>query len=82
MIFFFNDYSSGLSYYYFISTLITILLMIAIKQFFVDEEKLRIKMEERTAKASANPKKKSRFQERLEEMQRKANEAQKNPKRK
>jgi YidC/Oxa1 family membrane protein insertase len=82
MIFFFNNYSSGLSYYYFISTLITILLMMAIKRFFVNEDKLRVKMEERTAKASANPKKKSRFQERLEEMQRKANEAQKNNKRK
>ncbi|MFM7663515.1 MAG: membrane protein insertase YidC, partial [Bacteroidota bacterium] len=82
MIFFFNDYSSGLSYYYFISTLFTILLMMAIKRFFVDEDKLRVKMEERTAKASSNPKKKSRFQERLEEMQRKANEAQKTTKRK
>jgi len=82
MIFFFNDYAAGLSYYYFISTLITILLMFAIKRFFVDEEKLRVKMEERSAKATANPRKKSKFQERLEEMQRKANEAQKNPKRK
>jgi len=82
MIFFFNDYAAGLSYYYFISTLITILLMFAIKRFFVDEEKLRVKMEERSAKATANPRKKSKFQERLEEMQRKAKEAQKNPKRK
>jgi tRNA(Phe) wybutosine-synthesizing methylase Tyw3 len=56
--------------------------MFAIKRFFVDEEKLRVKMEERSAKATANPRKKSKFQERLEEMQRKANEAQKNPKRK
>ena len=82
MIFFFNDYAAGLSYYYFISTLITILLMFTIKRFFVNEEKLRIKMDERSAKATANPRKKSKFQERLEEMQRKATEVQKNPKRK
>lgn len=82
MIFIFNDFSSGLSYFYFISTLITILLMLAIKRFFVDEDKLRVKMEERSAKAKASPQKKSRFQERLEEMQRKAKEAQKNSKRK
>lgn len=82
MIFFFNNYSSGLSYYYFISTLISILIMLAIKHFFIDEEKIKQKIELRKASASATPKKKSKFQERLEEMQRKANEAQKNNKRK
>ncbi len=73
MIFFFNNYSAGLSYYYFISTLVSILIMLIIKQFFADEDKLRTKMAERKAKAIANPKekKKSRFQERLEEMQKK-----------
>jgi YidC/Oxa1 family membrane protein insertase len=73
MIFFFNNYSAGLSYYYFISTLISILLMVAIKNFFVDEEKLRVKMAERKAQSAANggkEKKKSRFQQKLEEMQR------------
>jgi YidC/Oxa1 family membrane protein insertase len=73
MIFFFNNYSAGLSYYYFISTLISILLMVAIKNFFVDEEKLRVKMTERKAQNAANggkEKKKSRFQQKLEEMQR------------
>ena len=73
MIFFFNNYSAGLSYYYFISTLISILIMVIIKQFFADEDKLRAKMAERKAQAVANPKekKKSRFQEKLEEMQKK-----------
>jgi len=73
MIFFFNNYSAGLSYYYFISTLVSILIMVIIKQFFADEDKLRAKMAERKAKAVANPKekKKSRFQEKLEEMQKK-----------
>ena len=37
MIFIFNYYAAGLSYYYFISTLISILLMVAIKNLFVDE---------------------------------------------
>src|SRR5690554_430598 len=71
MIFFFNNYASGLSYYYFVSTLMSILTMVAIKNFFVDEEKLKAKM---AAKKEANQengkkRKKSKFQERLEEMQ-------------
>lgn len=81
MIFFFNNYSSGLSYYYFISTLFSILIMFMIKKFFVDEEKLKLKMEAKADSASAKgPKKKSNFQARLEEMQRKQQEALKNKK--
>ncbi len=85
MIFFFNNYSSGLSYYYFISTLTSILIMILIKKFFVDEEKLKLKMANRKAMAQANPKKKkgkSRFQERLEQMQKAQQEQLKNKKKK
>ena len=83
MIFFFNNYSSGLSYYYFISTLVSILIMVVIKRFFVNEDKLKEKMELRKAKLSANPKekKKSRFQLKLEEMQKLQQEALKNKKR-
>lgn len=82
MIFFFNNYSAGLSYYYFISTLISILMMVIIKHFFVDEDKLRVKMAERKANKSGGEKikKKSRFQEKLEEMQRKQLEMNKNKK--
>lgn len=70
MIFFFNNYSSGLSYYYFISTLTSILIMVAIKKFFVDEDKLKAKMASKKAKAATGGgKKKSKFQERLETMQ-------------
>ncbi len=71
MIFFFNNYSSGLSYYYFISTLFSILIALAIKWFFVDEEKLKAKMAARkeTAQVKGNGKGKSKFQERLEQMQ-------------
>lgn len=84
MIFFFNNYSSGLSYYYFISTLASILIMVLIKQFFVDEEKLKLKMAERKAASAANPKKKtkSKFQERLEQMQKAQQEQLKNKKKK
>lgn len=63
LLFFFNSYSSGLSYYYFISTLITIGQTILIRRF-VDEKAL-------LAKIHANQKKpvqKSKFQQRLEEM--------------
>lgn len=83
MIFFFNNYSAGLSYYYFISTLMTILLMFAIKRFFVDEAKLKEKMAAMRVKSSdkaKNPKKKSGFMQRLEEMQRQQQEQMKNKK--
>ncbi|MBI1838538.1 MAG: membrane protein insertase YidC [Flavobacteriia bacterium] len=69
MIFVFNNYSSGLSYYYFISTLISIIIMLLIKQFFVDETKLREKMAARKMANQTTVKKKSKFQERLEAMQ-------------
>jgi len=71
MIFFFNNYSAGLSYYYFISTLMSILIMYGIKIFFVDEEKLKSKMELRKANLDkkSTGSKKSKFQERLEAMQ-------------
>ena len=85
MIFFFNNYSSGLSYYYFISTLTSILIMVLIKKFFVDEDKLKLKMANRKATAQANPKKKkgkSKFQERLELMQKTQQEQLKNKKKK
>ena len=83
MIFFFNNYASGLSYYYFISTLASILIMVLIKKFFVDEEKLKLKMANRKTIAQANPKKKkekSKFQMRLEEMQKKQQDQIKNKK--
>jgi len=83
MIFFFNNYSSGLSYYYFISTLMSIVIMLLIKKFFVDEDKLKLKMAERKANRAAEGtkvKKKSKFQERLETMQKAQQEQMKNRK--
>lgn len=62
---FFNQYAAGLSYYYFLSLLITILQTYLFRRF-VDEKKLRAKMAENAAK----PRKKSGFMARLEEAQR------------
>lgn len=63
-LFIFNSYSSGLSYYYFIATLITILQTWIIRKF-VDDKKLLKQIE----LAKMKPVKKSKFQQRLEEMQ-------------
>ncbi len=80
MIFFFNNYASGLSYYYFVSTLLTIILMFIIKKFIVDEEKLKEKMAAKKANAVNGGGKKSKFQERLEAMQKMQQEQMKNRK--
>lgn len=66
-LFFLNQFASGLSYYYFISTLITILQTVAIR-YFVNEEKLLAKLK---ANAKKPAKKKSGFMARLEEAQKK-----------
>ena len=65
MLVFFNKFSAGLSFYYFIANLTSIGQMLTIKKWFINEEKIRSKIESNKAK----PKKKSGFQERLEEMQ-------------
>lgn len=64
-LFIFNDYASGLSYYYFVSLLITIGQTFLFR-LFVNDEKLLSKMEENKKK----PQKKSGFMARLEKMQR------------
>lgn len=64
-LFFFNDYASGLSYYYFLSLLITI-IQTYVFRLVVDEEKVRAQMKENAKK----PRKKSGFMARLEEAQR------------
>lgn len=76
MIFFFNSYSSGLSFYYFISTLMTIGIMFGIKKLLIDEEKLLAKIEAK--KANPTKKGKSKFQQRLEEAQKAQQEKNKN----
>lgn len=65
-LFIFNDYASGLSYYYLLSLLITI-VQTYLFRYFTDEEKMRAQMKANAAK----PKKKSGWMARLEEAQRK-----------
>jgi YidC/Oxa1 family membrane protein insertase len=57
-----NNFSSGLSYYYLLSNLITMGQTWIIRKYFVDEKKIYAKLQER----AATPKKKSKFQERLD----------------
>ncbi len=66
---FFNNYASGLSLYYFLSLLITIMQTYAFR-YFVKEEDVRRAM----AAAEKKPRKKSGFMARLEEMQRQQQE--------
>ena len=72
MLVFFNNYASGLSLYYFISNLISIGIMIVIKNFIIDEEKVLAKIQVSKAK----PKKQNRFQKKMAEIMEQA-EAQK-----
>ena len=64
MLFWFNDYASGLCYYYLLSNLITIIQTTVIR-FTLNDEKILAKM---TARAKSNKGKKSRFQQRYEEL--------------
>ncbi|MDR0711738.1 MAG: membrane protein insertase YidC [Prevotellaceae bacterium] len=73
MLFWFNSYAAGLSYYYFLSNLITIGQNFATRRM-VNEDKLHARMKENSKK----PVKKSRFQSKLEEMARKQQQLQKN----
>ena len=70
-LFFFNDYASGLSYYYFLSLLITIVQTWAFRRF-INHDKVRAELLENLK----NPKKPSGFMARLQEAQRQAEAAQ------
>jgi YidC/Oxa1 family membrane protein insertase len=72
MLIFFNNYGSGLSLYNLISNLITIGIMIVIKKYFIDSEKIHAQIQENKAK----PKTESKFQKKMREMMEQA-EAQK-----
>lgn len=65
MLFFFNRFAAGLSLYYLMANLVTISQVLAVKTFFIDEEKIREKIDSN----QATPKGKSKFQERLDGMQ-------------
>lgn len=73
MLFFFNNYASGMSLYYFISNLITIGIMFVIKNYIVDNDKLHAKIQENKTK----PKKEGKFQKKMREMMEQAEAQQK-----
>lgn len=66
MLFFFNNFSSGLSYYYFTANVLSITQMWVIKKYIIDEEKILSKIEDNKEKNKT--KGKSKFQKRLEDM--------------
>lgn len=57
LLFFFNDYPAGLCYYYFVSTLFTVLQTYVIRTFFIDEKAILAQIE----KNQKRPVKKGRF---------------------
>lgn len=61
---FFNNYAAGLSYYYFLANMFTFSQQFLMRRF-IDDEALLKEIEENKKK----PRKKSKFQKRLEEMQ-------------
>jgi YidC/Oxa1 family membrane protein insertase len=73
MLFWFNDYASGLCYYYLVSQVLTMVIMIGMRRF-VDDDKIRYIMEQN--KRKAKNKKKSKFQLRYEELMRQQEELQ------
>lgn len=77
MLVFFNNYASGLSLYYFISNLITIFIMLAIKNYILNEDKIHAQIQENKKK----PKKENKFQKKMREMMEQAEEQKKTGKR-
>lgn len=67
MLFFFNNMAAGLSYYYLISNVLSMAIMWGIKKYFIDEKKIRMQIEANKLKPKAS--KKSKWQQKLEDMQ-------------
>lgn len=75
-----NSFPAGLSFYYFVSNLVTIGQQIIIRKF-VDEDKIKHTLEENKKKSATTPGKKSRWMSRIEEaMKAKEEEAKKRKK--
>ena len=64
MLFFFNNYASGFSLYYFVSNVLMIGIMLVIKNVIIDQDKIHAQIEENKKK----PKKQNRFQRKMTEM--------------
>jgi YidC/Oxa1 family membrane protein insertase len=74
--FFLNSFSAGLTFYYFVSNLVTFAQQAIIRRF-VDESKIRAIMEENKKKNAAGGGKKSKFMAKLEEAMKASEEARK-----
>ena len=71
MLIFFNSYGAGLSLYNFISNLITIGIMLVIKNYIIDSDKIHAQIQENKLK---EPKKQGKFQQKLQEVMQQAEE--------
>ncbi len=80
MLFFFNGFASGLSMYYFTANVVSIGQMLTIKRFFINEEKIKAKLDDNRSKAGAR--KKPSFMERLQEAAKEQEKKQKEMERK
>jgi YidC/Oxa1 family membrane protein insertase len=76
LVFVLNSFSAGLSFYYFVSNLITFAQQAIIKRF-VDEDKIKALMEENKKKAATGTGTKSKFMTKLEEAMKASEEARK-----
>tara|TARA_Y100000991_G_scaffold50805_1_gene36827 strand:+ start:4058 stop:5920 length:1863 start_codon:yes stop_codon:yes gene_type:complete len=77
MMVFFNNYSSGLSLYYFISNLLSIAIMFTIKNYILDEDKIRQQIQFNKSQPVKPP---SRFQRRMQAIMDEAERQKKNKK--
>lgn len=73
MLIFFNSYGSGLSLYYFVSNLLTITIMLVIKNFIIDEDKIHAQIQENKKRPE---KKKGKFRQRMDDAMKQAQEQQ------
>ena len=78
MLVFFNMYASSLSLYYFVSNLLTVAIMLVIKHYIIDEDKIHAKIQENKLK----PKKEGKFRQRLNQAMSQAQEQQAQQKKK
>lgn len=76
-LFFLNSAASGLSWYYFASNAMNILIILAIKYLILDEKKIHAMIQSNKAKP---PKKVGKFRQRMNDMMEQAQEQQKNKK--
>ncbi len=76
LLIFFNNFASGLSLYYTVSNILTILIMLTIKNLILDEKKILATIEEK----KKQPTTENRFQRRMRKMQEMMEEAEKKQK--